>query len=49
MINAAMASSSAEASAEFSLLWGIFVPGAILLISVVVTWLLYRHFSKGER
>ena len=41
--------SAAGAAAKFSVLWGIFVPGAILLVSVVVTWLLYRHFSKGER
>ena len=45
----AMASAAAGAAAEFSLLWGGIVPGAILLVSVVVTWLLYRHFSKSER
>ena len=45
----AMASAAAGAAAEFSVFWGVVVPGSILLVSVVLTWLLYRHFSKSER
>jgi hypothetical protein len=42
-----MAQAAAEAAQkEFSLLWGVAVPGLILACSVVFTWLLYRHFSK---
>ena len=26
---------------------GIIIPGVILLISIVVTWALYKHFSKS--
>lgn len=25
---------------------GVIIPGVILIISFVVTWLLYRHFSR---
>jgi hypothetical protein len=31
----------------FSLLWSLIVPGLILACSVVLTWLLYRHFKKA--
>ena len=47
-----LASAALEAAAgarEFSLLWGVLVPGLILLASVVFTFLLYRHFSKTHR
>jgi TRAP-type C4-dicarboxylate transport system permease large subunit len=40
-------SAVAEGTGEFSWFWGAFVPGAILLISIVLTWWLYRHFSKS--
>lgn len=26
-------------------LWGVFVPAAILLVALWVTWALYKHFS----
>jgi len=29
-------------------LLGIIIPAAILVISIAATYLLYRHFSKGE-
>jgi hypothetical protein len=27
-------------------LWGIIIPAVILLVSIVVTWALYKHFAK---
>lgn len=27
-------------------LWGIVVPGVILLVAMWVTWALYKHFSE---
>jgi hypothetical protein len=43
----AMTQAAAEATQrELSLLWGVVVPGLILACSVLLTWLLYRHFSK---
>lgn len=26
--------------------WGIFIPAVILLVSIAVTWALYKHFAK---
>ena len=31
---------------EFSALWGVVVPGAVLAIAFVATYLLYRHFVE---
>jgi len=25
---------------------GIIIPGVVLLISIILTWMLYKHFSK---
>ena len=43
------AAQAAQAVGErpFDFVWGVMVPGLILACSVVFTWLLYRHFSKG--
>lgn len=27
-------------------LWGVIVPGVILLVALWVTWALYKHFSE---
>jgi hypothetical protein len=27
---------------------GIIIPGSILLLSIFVTWALYKHFSKSD-
>jgi len=27
-------------------LWGIIIPGIIFAISFVLTWMLYKHFSR---
>jgi TRAP-type C4-dicarboxylate transport system permease large subunit len=35
-----------QSTAIGSPLLGIIIPGVVLVISFVVTWLLYRHFSK---
>ena len=33
-------------SVPFSPIWGIGVPAFIFIVAFVVTWLLYRHFSR---
>ena len=39
-----------QASRIGSPVLGVVIPMAVLLVSFVVTWLLYRHFSKqGEK
>lgn len=35
-------------SAAVSPFWGIGVPAFIFIVAFVVTWLLYRHFSKSS-
>lgn len=29
-------------------LLGIIIPGVVLIVSIAATYLLYRHFSKGD-
>lgn len=35
-----------EAAPVGSPILGVIIPAAILIISFVVTWMLYRHFSR---
>jgi ABC-type sulfate transport system permease component len=44
----ALTNSQPASAGEFSLLWSLIVPGLILLCSVILTWLLYRHFKKSS-
>jgi hypothetical protein len=44
----ALTNSQPASEGEFSLLWSLIVPGLILLCSVILTWLLYRHFKKSS-
>ena len=37
----------ANSTAIGSPVLGVIIPGVVLLISIVATYLLYRHFSKG--
>lgn len=34
---------------EFSLFWSLIVPAGILSVSTVLTFWLYRHFSKSGK
>jgi hypothetical protein len=36
-----------NANAIGSPIFGIIIPGIVFLISIIATYLLYRHFSKG--
>lgn len=41
------AAPAAGAAREFSWLWSVLFPAATMIISVVLTLWLYRHFSKS--
>ena len=48
MMSLITASAAEGANQGFSWLWSVIVPGSILLASIVLTFLLFRHFSKTE-
>jgi hypothetical protein len=37
----------AQQTAQFSVFWSILVPAAMAVGSILITYLLYRHFAGG--
>jgi hypothetical protein len=37
----------AQQTAQFSVFWSILVPAAMAVGSILITYLLYRHFADG--